>query len=186
MNEKKQLLVITALDLFYKNGINSVGINEILKASGIAKKTLYKHFESKDKLIIATLAQRHSTFIDWLQSCVEHSTTNKDFVREFFNALTLWFNNKVAVLVDFRGCYFINTAAECALQSENIFQFCQQHKENVRAMLKENMPVFDEPLLDLICMLKEGAIASAFVSRDLNAADKCIGWGLADIENRSR
>ena len=48
MNDKKKLLIDTALHLFYENGINSVGINEILKVSGVAKKTMYNHFKSKD------------------------------------------------------------------------------------------------------------------------------------------
>ncbi|HFG1889890.1 TPA: TetR/AcrR family transcriptional regulator, partial [Vibrio cholerae] len=48
MNPKRQLLIDTALNLFYKNGINSIGINEVISVSGIAKRTLYSHFESKE------------------------------------------------------------------------------------------------------------------------------------------
>ncbi|MDF4603837.1 TetR/AcrR family transcriptional regulator, partial [Vibrio parahaemolyticus] len=55
MNKKKQLLIDTALSLFYKQGINSIGINEVLKVSGVAKRTLYSHFESKEALILAAL-----------------------------------------------------------------------------------------------------------------------------------
>ena len=52
MSNKRELLTKTALDLFYKNGINSVGINEILKVSGVAKKTLYNYFGSKEELVL--------------------------------------------------------------------------------------------------------------------------------------
>ena len=62
MTNKKQQLTDTALKLFYEKGINSVGINEVLKVSGIAKKTLYNHFSSKEELVLATLEQRDHTF----------------------------------------------------------------------------------------------------------------------------
>ena len=179
MSDKQQLLISTALDLFYKNGINSVGINEVLKVSGVAKKTLYRYFDSKDALIIATLDQRHNIFISWLQSSVENSVDNKEFIQKLFSALTRWFNNQVPALVDFRGCYFINTAAEFTIQNEEISDCCQQHKKNVRLMLKTQMPIFEQSLFELICMLKEGAITSAYISQDLDAAEKCIAWALA-------
>ena len=66
MNKKSELLIDTALALFYTKGINSIGINEILKTSGVAKRTLYSHFESKEALILAALNQRHKKFITWL------------------------------------------------------------------------------------------------------------------------
>ncbi|WP_299666825.1 TetR/AcrR family transcriptional regulator [uncultured Psychromonas sp.] len=55
MNKKRQLLIDTALSLFYKKGINTIGINEILQVSGVAKNTLYNHFSSKEELILAAL-----------------------------------------------------------------------------------------------------------------------------------
>jgi AcrR family transcriptional regulator len=48
--------------LFYKFGIHAVGINEILKESGIAKRTLYHHSSSKDELIIAAITKRDNNF----------------------------------------------------------------------------------------------------------------------------
>lgn len=179
MNTKKQLLIDTALDLFYQNGVNSVGINEILSVSGVAKKTLYRYFDSKEALIIATLMQRHEIFINWLHSCLNNSANNQEFVRSLFNALTKWFHNEVPELADFRGCYFINAAAECAEQSDEISRCCQQHKNRVRAALTVEMPVFDDSHFELICMLMEGAITCAYVQRDLSSADKCITWALS-------
>ena len=67
MNKKRALLIDTALALFYTKGINSIGINEILKTSGVAKRTLYSHFASKEALVLAALKQRHENFITWLE-----------------------------------------------------------------------------------------------------------------------
>ena len=44
MSKKRELLLNTALDLFYRQGINSIGINEVIKVSGVAKKTLYNRY----------------------------------------------------------------------------------------------------------------------------------------------
>ncbi|EKO3674820.1 TetR/AcrR family transcriptional regulator, partial [Vibrio metschnikovii] len=77
MNPKRQLLIDTALDLFYKNGINSIGINEVISVSGVAKRTLYSHFESKEALIIASLQKRHEIFTSWLEHKLSGSNSNQ-------------------------------------------------------------------------------------------------------------
>jgi AcrR family transcriptional regulator len=185
MNDKKQLLINTALDLFYKKGINSVGINEVLQASGIAKKTLYNHFASKEALIIATLEFRHDIFLLWLNEGVVGSKTNKEFATALFRALTQWFNNQVSELADFRGCFFINTAAEFSGQSAEVMEYCRMHKAKVRALLAKSMPVKDESLLDMICVLKEGAITTAYVSKELQVAEKCLAWVLSSMQTEN-
>lgn len=83
MNNKRQILIDTALNLFYEKGINSIGINEILKVSGIAKKTLYYHFESKNALVLATLKQRNNTFIKWLEHILGDPKIDKEVVENY-------------------------------------------------------------------------------------------------------
>ena len=113
MNEKRRLLIDTAFRLFYENGINGVGINEILAVSGIAKKTLYSHFASKDELVIATLQERDTVFLTWLDGELKHSNSSREVIEQLFAALTKWFTNQVPELTDFRGCYFIKTSGQC-------------------------------------------------------------------------
>ena len=48
--DKRTHIILTALSLFYQKGIHSVGINEIISVAGVAKKTMYHHFVSKDEL----------------------------------------------------------------------------------------------------------------------------------------
>ena len=55
---KRDHLVETALDLFCRDGFHATGIDKILAESGVAKMTLYKHFKSKDELILAALHRR--------------------------------------------------------------------------------------------------------------------------------
>ncbi|WP_070968952.1 TetR/AcrR family transcriptional regulator [Vibrio sonorensis] len=172
MADKRQLLIDTALDLFYRFGINTIGINEVLKVSKVAKKTLYTHFESKDALILASLKQRDAIFVDWLTNEINGHPTNEAMISALFDALDNWFNNRVSHLCPFRGCFFINTSAEFSEEETEISRYCLAHKTKIKNRIKEAMPREDESLLDNLCLVKEGAIVSAYVSRDLNAAKK--------------
>lgn len=53
--DKKEQLITTAFQLFYRHGVHAVGINRVLAESGVAKKTLYNHFPGKDDLVAATI-----------------------------------------------------------------------------------------------------------------------------------
>lgn len=174
MNEKRQTLIAAALELFYHRGINSTGINEILSTSGVAKKTLYKHFESKEELVLATLSARHAIFLSWLDHNISGCLTNEQLVLVLFTALERWFYGAEAELGDFRGCFFINTSAEFCDPNGKISVFCKVHKERIRALIQQHMPEENALLLDLICLLKEGAIVAAYVSHDLASAKRCI------------
>ncbi|MGF1729080.1 TetR/AcrR family transcriptional regulator [Photobacterium kasasachensis] len=180
MNEKKLLLVKTALRLFYSAGVNSVGINEVLKESGVAKKTLYNHFASKEELVMATLQYRDDIFYHWVKSCLDSEVSAKQSVIALFSGLDDWFNDRVTELDEFKGCFFINTAAEFSDPASPVRAYCLQHKEKLRELIRLKVraltlePAKEMLLVDTICLLKEGAIVSAFVGGDKEAASKCI------------
>lgn len=184
-NDKRQLLIDTALTLFYQQGVNSVGINEILKVSGVAKKTLYHHFSSKEALLLAALTARDQIFLTWLarelNQAQQYSSSDTSVqlkhqrvAQQLFMALTAWFNDQVPELSPFRGCFFINTATECSAQYADVIQYCTAHKRNVRQLIQQHLPEADTALLHLIYLLKEGAIVSAQLDHDLQSAQKCI------------
>jgi len=174
MDSKRQILINTALSLFYEKGVNSIGINGILSVSGIAKKTLYNHFKSKEALVLAALEQRNNTFTVWLEHSLDDAKSDKEVVDKLFNALTDWFSGSVTELGDFRGCFFINTSAEFSDPDCDISKYCLYHKQQVQALISRHLSPPNKALVDLICILKEGAITTAYVEHDLNAAQKCI------------
>lgn len=166
MSLKRQLLIDTALDLFYQHGINSMGINEVLSASGVAKRTLYAHFQSKEALILAALQQRHDIFCTWLEQQLAGVQSNAELIQRLFSALARWFENQESVLGTFRGCFFINTSAEfCDIDSE-IVRFCRFHKAHVRHIIASHLSDPSSPLLDAICIMKEGVIVTAHLGGD--------------------
>ena len=164
VSKKRQQLIDTALTLFYQSGIHSVGINEILAVSGIAKRTLYIHFESKEALIFAALQQRHEVFITWLEQKLAKTTSDKQVIQTLFSALESWFCNKEPELGDFRGCFFINTSAEFSDINSDIFTFCHHHKQQVKQVIANHLTSKNSELIDAICIMKEGAIVTAHLS----------------------
>ncbi|QUJ69814.1 TetR/AcrR family transcriptional regulator (plasmid) [Photobacterium sp. GJ3] len=181
--DKRQQLISTALTLFYRHGIHAVGINEVLKVSGVAKKTLYSHFASKDELILATLAARDEIFMAWLARRLAPAHTHADVITCLFSALSDWFHGRVPELSPFRGCFFINASAEFSEENTVIADYCSEHKRKVRLLIQQHLHTPDEALVDAICLLKEGAIVSAFVGKDLDAAEKCTGVLLNSISS---
>lgn len=165
MSKKRQLLIDTALELFYHQGIHSVGINEVLKVSGVAKRTLYSHFESKDALIHAALEQRHANFMRWLESSLINIESNQQLIDKLFDGLNFWFNNEAKVLGEFRGCFFINTSAEFSDFDGEIAKYCAFHKGEVKRFIQSKLIDDNPQLLDTICIVKEGAIVTAHMAR---------------------
>jgi AcrR family transcriptional regulator len=57
--DTRRKIIDAAYDMFYRQGFNRTGVNEIAKTAGITKRTLYSHFESKDTLLETVLEQQH-------------------------------------------------------------------------------------------------------------------------------
>ena len=182
--DKRQQLIQTAFELFYEHGIHAVGINQILQTAGVAKKTLYNHFASKDELIQAVVDYRDENFYNWLASRVDQVKPGYDGLNELFDAVDDWINNKVSLLTDFHGCFFINTCAEFNDPHHPLHQQCQQHKNRVNRLIERQIRALgiSESAIDYvtesISLLKEGAIVMAHVQGDLNSAEKAkaMAW----------
>ena len=104
----RERIVETATDLFYRQGYQSTGINEIIEKSGVAKATFYSHFPSKDELFevcLKLISQREIAFItDALHAA------GSDPLQRFMSVIrTLepW-----AHITNLRGCAFMNVASE--------------------------------------------------------------------------
>jgi len=167
---KPDLLIHTAFELFYKYGIHAVGINRILSETGVAKKTLYHHFASKDALVEAVLVYRDQIFTDWLTSRMMQAGEGNSAILALFDALDDWFHNKVAELLPFKGCFFVKANGEFSDHPVNAI--CQKHKQNLTTFIKANVPGRSAEVAQSISLLKEGAIAQAYVAGDLEAAKR--------------
>src|SRR5262245_52040153 len=106
----RQRLLETADRLFYQEGFRAVGIDRIIAEAGVAKMSLYKHFPSKDDLILAVLQYREEGVLQFFRAAMErHGKKPKKPLRAFFAALKDLFESP-----GFRGCCFQNAAVELA------------------------------------------------------------------------
>lgn len=176
--DKRELLVRTAFKLFYSQGIHAVGINLVLKESGVAKKTLYHHFQGKDQLVEAAIRYRDRTYLDWLTSRLNAVPPGKAALLELFDALDDWFHSRAPDIDHFRGCFFINASAEYGDRDNAIHQACAEHKAKVTGLIRGHVETLSltgeqaEYLTRLIVLLKEGAISLAHVQGNLDAAQE--------------
>lgn len=174
--DKQELLVRTAFKLFYSRGIHAVGVNLVLAESGIAKKTLYRHFPGKVDLVEAAIRYRDYSYRAWLISRLDQVPSGKSALLELFNALDDWFHGRVPDIGPFHGCFFINASAEFGDRDNAIHRACAEHKACITGLIREHvdeLPLPDQgkdELTRLVVLLKEGAISLAHVQGNLDAA----------------
>lgn len=162
----KDTIIHTASDLFYRNGYNLTGINEIIKEAGIAKATLYNHFSSKEEICLAYLKYKNSTFLKEIETFAMKAPKGKDQLLALFDFLTLFFNGK-----EFNGCWCIRTVAEIPLENEIIRAEIQRQKNDFIAVIdqlvKSNIPNYNnERIAQQIYVLYEGAVAESHLHQE--------------------
>jgi len=129
----RQQILETASLLFYQKGIQNVGINEIIAKSGVAKRTLYRHFPSKDDLILEVMQHRARQWMSWFkEATADRGNTAKERLLATFDVLREWYANP-----DFRGCPFINAVLEIADASHPAHQVSVQLREALRTYIME-------------------------------------------------
>lgn len=174
--EKQEQLIRTAFKLFYTRGIHAVGINLVLAESGIAKKTLYNHFPSKEHLVEAVVRYRNRKYLAWLASRLNNVSQGKPALLELFNALDDWFHNRALDIGNFQGCFFVNVSAEFGDGDSVIRQACAEHKAGITKLVRNHVDLLALPeskkleVARAVELLKEGAISLAYVQGKLDAA----------------
>ncbi len=167
---RRDQLVETAVELFYKNGYHATGIDKILSEAGVSKPTLYRHFQSKDDLIIAALRRWDAESRAWLHREMERrADTPRGRVLALFDALADWFREP-----GFQGCMFVNAAVEFADHDNPIHQVAAEHKRQFAAEFREEVAaagVADaQEVTEQLMILMDGAIVTAHTSGQGEAA----------------
>ena len=89
---KRAELIRKALLLFYRNGFHATGMDLVAKETRVSKTSIYKHFRTKDELILAVLRLRDENFRNWLfRRMEEHADTPQGQLLAMFDALEEWF-----------------------------------------------------------------------------------------------
>ncbi|MGV8970598.1 MAG: TetR/AcrR family transcriptional regulator [Microbacteriaceae bacterium] len=103
----KQRILDTADELFYNDGIRIVGVDRLINVSSVTKATFYKHYGSKERLILAYITGRHEAMQVRISEIIEASVDAEDALRNLVNSLSATISAPC-----FRGCAFANAASE--------------------------------------------------------------------------
>ena len=124
----------TAYDLFSQHGVRAVGVDRIVAESGVAKMSLYRHFPSKDDLVLTFLQERERRWTnEWLRAEAERrGATAAERMLAIFDVFGEWF-----VIDDFEGCSFINVLLEFDDRDHRVHQASVEHLRNIRSFLRE-------------------------------------------------
>ena len=122
----------TASQLFYKQGYQATGINEVIKQSGVAKATFYSHFPAKDDLCLAYLEKHSQAEKDAISAQVNAKRTPKARFQAVIEAIQPWLETN-----DLRGCEYLNTVAEVPDPQSPLRRKGQQHYEWLRGYIRE-------------------------------------------------
>jgi AcrR family transcriptional regulator len=168
--DKRDQLIDIAVRLFNRHGYHATGVDRIMEETGIAKTTLYRHFGSKEELIVAALARVDEQSREEMRAFVEAASDDPcERLLATFDQLDLWLRDG-----EFKGCPFVAAAAEYGDPANAVFQQVRLHKRLMVAYIEELVRAarLPEPktLARQIVMLHEGAIAYAQVLGPVGAA----------------
>jgi AcrR family transcriptional regulator len=161
-------LLAAASELFYLEGVNSVGIDRIIERAGVAKASLYSHFANKDDLVHAYLDMRHEARKARIEAKLSDVGDPREKLLAVFDAL-----GDVFAQPNYRGCAFVRASAEIRPDSD-ARAACDGYRHWIRALfidLSRQADAADPAELGRrLLLLYDGASVSAQMDGDLNAA----------------
>jgi AcrR family transcriptional regulator len=128
----RERILATATELFYQHGTRAVGVDLVVEKAAVAKTSLYRHFGTKDDLVVAFLQRMDEEFWQtWDMVTQQHP----DDARAELNAQLDWIGERAGEPL-YRGCPQINIAAEYPEVDHPARKFAKKHKLELRRRLK--------------------------------------------------
>jgi AcrR family transcriptional regulator len=174
-------LLAAADELFYAEGVHTVGIDRIIERAGVAKASLYSTFGSKDELVRAYLQGRHERRQERILATLERYDTPRDKLLGVFDYL-----GELAASSSFRGCAFYNASAEEPTGTGPVAEVCETNRAWTRALftsLAEQAGARDPAALSAqLVLLYDGSTVGARMDRtaDATATARIVAAALLD------
>ncbi|MFI5695111.1 TetR/AcrR family transcriptional regulator [Kribbella sp. NPDC051586] len=159
MSEARARLLSTATGLFYADGIHAVGVDRVIAEAKVTRATLYRHFPSKDDLIVAYLTQADETIRAQVDEARAQDASPDDVIRAVGRSIAADIQS-----AGFRGCAFLNAAAEYPDPDVAVHQAVLRHRQWFLATMTELFEgigkIDAEPAARHFVMLRDGAMAA--------------------------
>lgn len=154
--DKRDQIIAGAMRMFEAQGFRGIGVDAVLAPSGASTRTLYKHFGSRDGLVLAVLEQRHQAFMDRLAAAPDGG------IAGLFDALSVWLTEFGA-----SGCMLLRAHGEYAGSNPEIVDRVRRQKNEFLAefagRIEQELGRKDDTLALQVWLLFEGATAAASV-----------------------
>jgi AcrR family transcriptional regulator len=164
----RERLLAAANELFYDEGIHTVGIDRVIERAGVAKASLYSAFGSKDELVRAYLAQRFAARQKRIEDRIARHDDPRDRMLAVFDVLGDLFADQ-----EYRGCALIRASAE-SRGGEIVRHVCDDARAWMRTLFtqlaREARAAHPERLAKQLVLLYDGATVVAQMDRDPTAA----------------
>lgn len=182
--DARERILRTAYELFSHNGLVCIGVDRIVAEGNVAKTTLYRHFPSKDALVVATLARHGDLWTrGWLEpEAKRRATPSLPAVLALFDALDDWFRQEC-----YEGCFFLNALLETHDRSSPVREAAMRGIGEIHALVRrlaEEAGVREpNEFAHQIQLLVRGAIVAA-VDRHFEAVEqaRALARSLLDRE----
>lgn len=160
----RERILLTAHDLFYRQGIRATGIDRVIADSGVTKVTFYRHFPSKNDLIRAFLEYRHQRWMQWFVDALQRHGGSLEALAP---ALAEWFRDN-----SFRGCAFINSVGELGTILPEVVDITRHHKQEMVSIIASLLPPSGQCEQDALAaaLAVDGAIVRAQFDQSPDAA----------------
>ncbi|WP_028295630.1 TetR/AcrR family transcriptional regulator [Olivibacter sitiensis] len=154
MSKARERILCATKTLFYKQGYNATGINQVIEEADIAKSTLFQHFATKEDLCKHYLQQTSDDTISYLEQLLSGKGSEKTKINKLYENLRNDVINK-----EFRGCHFHNIISEISDKNEVLFPIVQTHKEKLRMIFHKIFEAdTDKSFADFAFILFEGTL----------------------------
>jgi len=120
----KNKILETANELFYGDGIRTVGVDRLISESGVTKATFYKHYGSKDRLIVQYVQHRDTTTRERVNAVIDNEPNAESALR----GLIAQVSDEIAS-PGFRGCAFLNAASEYPDEAHPVRVVVAEHRD---------------------------------------------------------
>ena len=131
--DARQRILESAYELFSRRSVNAVGIDEVIDKAAVAKATLYRHFASKDELVLAFLERREQMWTkEWVEAeARKRGDTPEEQLLAIFDLFDEWFRRD-----DFEGCSFVNVLLEMNDRESTLGRASADHLAAIRTILR--------------------------------------------------
>ena len=163
-DDRARAAVLRSADaVFYARGVAGAGMADIRDDSGVSLRRLYGLYPSKRELVAAWLTARHTTWMEWFEGAIERrGAAGEEPLLAAFGALAEWASSP-----GYRGCAFVNTAAETTEIGDTHRRIIADHKEGLLTYLtslaEEGGYAEPDRLGRMIGVLLDGAMVEAAV-----------------------